>query len=305
MGPSELASTESERELISNQEQQRSMLVNSQQVSTEFMMAEVVDEDEMRRQIQEELSQQMLREMFDRTVHAHVEVVQAMVLPVKPEDSPHASQRRWRGQCLCLVVILVLLGVALIVALSIELPQSKQRNASSTLNVSSKHNASSAQNMSSSSNVSSVFSQRLNAFRTQLVPLSGAVALYNTSSPQYAAIRWLAQEDPKALPESTTLFELMQRYILSVLYFSTNGSHWISQNNFLTSGPVCFWHDIFGVFCDNHTVQLKLGRKKEILIDTRRTNKGSMKLTPACLFVSNNGKATMAWMGPFRASYGV
>ncbi len=76
-------------------------------------MAEVVDEHEMRRQIQKELSKQMLREMLDRKVHADVEIIQAMVLPVKFEESSPASQRHWRGRWLGLGAILVLLGVVL------------------------------------------------------------------------------------------------------------------------------------------------------------------------------------------------
>jgi hypothetical protein len=78
------------------------------------------------------------------------------------------------------------------VALSIELPRSKHPKASSTPHVLAPSNVSSTHNLSSTSNLSSVLSQRLNAFRTQLEPLSGAVALYDISSPQYGALHGLS-----------------------------------------------------------------------------------------------------------------
>ena len=77
------------------------------------------------------------------------------------------------------------------------------------------------------------------------------------SSPQFAALQWLLEEDEfEVCPNSRNL---EQRFVVAVLYFATNGSGWKSCSSgsdnencdrkaFLSSGHECGWG---GVHCTN------------------------------------------------------
>lgn len=83
---------------------------------------------------------------------------------------------------------------------------------------------------------------RLEAFRSILQPLSG-LSLSNITSPQFAALNWIAYED-EAMFTAVATFELFERYALAVLYFSTSGGEnsWTNQYNFLSGLSVCRWN---------------------------------------------------------------
>lgn len=64
---------------------------------------------------------------------------------------------------------------------------------------------------------------------------------------QYMAVDFMANFDPAELdmPESADYDEAMQfvqRYIVALFYYSTNGVEWENQLNFLTSDNVCDWN---------------------------------------------------------------
>ena len=83
--------------------------------------------------------------------------------------------------------------------------------------------------------------------------------LFQNNSPSYKALHWLTIDE--YLTDRMTRKELLQRYVLSVLYFSTKGDEWkmCSQNvssecvagtgfqRFLSAKPVCQW---YGIHCD-------------------------------------------------------
>lgn len=67
----------------------------------------------------------------------------------------------------------------------------------------------------------------------------------NNLTSQYAAMDWLANSDGWAeannILDSTDHRELVERYALALLYYSTNGNNWLSQSNFLEPISVCNW----------------------------------------------------------------
>jgi hypothetical protein len=105
--------------------------------------------------------------------------------------------------------------------------------------------------------------------------VSGAEALEDDSSPQFRALRWLANEDTAVLDlDSTSTVFLIQRYVLAVLYFATNGEGW-EQLKFLPASSVCEWKNgERGVTCndDDLVVALNLSKAKHeeaiVLIST-------------------------------------
>ena len=71
--------------------------------------------------------------------------------------------------------------------------------------------------------------------------------LWNDSTPQGKAIRWLAEEDGLEVDplESEVL---VQRYALAVIFYATGGKKrenkaWIKKANFLSNMSVCHWNE--------------------------------------------------------------
>lgn len=89
-----------------------------------------------------------------------------------------------------------------------------------------------------------------------IIILSGSDNLQESSSPQYMAACWTLNDDPYLTQYSNTTVtktsdaerRMMQRYILAVFYFSTNGQKWKKDLNFLSSKSECEWYQdkIFG-----------------------------------------------------------
>lgn len=67
------------------------------------------------------------------------------------------------------------------------------------------------------------------------------IYLTNPQSPQYKALHWLAYEDPSTFGDKT---ELLDRYALTVLYFSTNGPEWKNEGNWVTGKHTCEWEHV-------------------------------------------------------------
>jgi len=76
--------------------------------------------------------------------------------------------------------------------------------------------------------------------------------LKNVSSAQFKAACWIMYEDPLKLDVSYV--NILQRYILTLFYFSTNGEGWGSQRNFLSKNTECNWAER-GVTCRNNKVR--------------------------------------------------
>ena len=76
---------------------------------------------------------------------------------------------------------------------------------------------------------------------SEVSPLS---TLPETSSPQSKAAAWL-MTDQGICPSDANV---LQRYILAVLYFATKGESWMDQLGFLSSANECEWA---GIKCDS------------------------------------------------------
>merc|ERR1712151_763514 len=78
-----------------------------------------------------------------------------------------------------------------------------------------------------------------NINQTEDLPLS------NDSSPQSMALKWIIDEDELKMDANDE--NLVQRYVLALLYFSTSGNNWDSSFNWLSEYSECEWWD--GITC--------------------------------------------------------
>lgn len=66
----------------------------------------------------------------------------------------------------------------------------------------------------------------------------GGDALLDSSSAQHNALMWLlTNEDVDKYDEQ----QLVQRYVMATLYFSTDGTKWLNNNDWLTNEDECKW----------------------------------------------------------------
>jgi Leucine-rich repeat (LRR) protein len=105
-----------------------------------------------------------------------------------------------------------------------------------------------------------------------LAPLSGNEALLNESSPQYKSLWWMVHEDPANMmmtmmvsnetqfSSPSTLMMVMERYIMALLYFSTDGPNWMLPYDFLGNQSICDWGEPIKCSDEGSAVRLGLGR---------------------------------------------
>ena len=72
--------------------------------------------------------------------------------------------------------------------------------------------------------------------------------LSNMSSPQYKALSWLAIEDEFISSPGDP--DMLERYILAVFYFSTDGDNWDINNQWFSEKHICKWWGVVG--CTNN-----------------------------------------------------
>jgi hypothetical protein len=81
--------------------------------------------------------------------------------------------------------------------------------------------------------------QEIQSFLASVVPDQGTT-FSDSTSPQSQAVDWLYLDmlsSSRQYPES----QMMQRYVLALLYYSTSGEGWDNQLNFLSDDPECEW----------------------------------------------------------------
>ena len=80
------------------------------------------------------------------------------------------------------------------------------------------------------------------------IGISSESKLKADGSPQNKAVEWMAFDDEfrPAVPSTNEKYSaFVERYVLAVFYFSTNGPYWTYQMKFLTGVHHCDWHDNF------------------------------------------------------------
>jgi hypothetical protein len=94
-----------------------------------------------------------------------------------------------------------------------------------------------------------VVNARLTKLRELLEPISGQQVLDDSSTDQHKAIMWMAQSDPMPQNLDSMIPELViQRYVMILFFFATNGGGWKNNNGWLGETSVCGWD---GVYCND------------------------------------------------------
>ena len=100
---------------------------------------------------------------------------------------------------------------------------------------------------------------RTSALLKRLSPVTNQSILLDSGTPQGQAFVWLKDSDMYTDPCSYATLE--QRYSLAVLFFSTNGTSWIEQAEWISRSEECNW---FGISCDglsnSEVVKVDLGK---------------------------------------------
>jgi hypothetical protein len=235
------------------------------------------EDEELRRQYQElEQEDEELRRRLQEYENVQSRAVTAVIVEnsgAGNHDQNAASspfgrkeQRVWRGAALALLVVVgVILGVAIPLT-----PNNNNASPSSDSVVTPTQSATPTQSPTPAPAAASTACTSLECLRLTEILLqnevSDAEALQDDSSPQFLALRWLANNDTAVLDlDSTPTVMFVERYVVAVLYFATGGEGWGGQRNFLSATSVCKWNnEERGVFCneDDVVVALNLGKSK-------------------------------------------
>ena len=164
-------------------------------------------------------------------------VIEAQVMP-EEGDKPFFSRKSSRAGAACLVVTVV---VAIVVGIVVGGRDGPNPPVSLM--------PSSAPSSSPSLAPTSVEFSELFDF-VALSSLDGGAALSDPSSPQYKALRWLSNNTN--LDEYSDI-QKIQRYVLAVVYYSTNGDGWQQKDGWLTNENECSWfssnYPTYGPWC--------------------------------------------------------
>jgi hypothetical protein len=107
--------------------------------------------------------------------------------------------------------------------------------------------------------------------RNMLTSLSGEDALMDESSSQYKALWWLVHDDPANMmrtmmdgndeTQSSLMLMMMilERYTMTVLYFSTDGPNWVLPYDFLSNQSICDWGEPILCSEEGAVVQIRMG----------------------------------------------
>ena len=152
-------------------------------------------------------------------------VIEAQVMP-EEEDKPFFSRKSICVGAACLVVTLV---VAIVVGVVVGTRDGPNPLVSPM--------PSSAPSLSPSLAPTSIeFSELFEKIAN--ASLDDGAALSDPSSPQYKALRWLSNNSNV---DNYSDLERIQRYVLAVIYFSTNGGSWQQKDGWLSDKDECSW----------------------------------------------------------------
>jgi len=89
--------------------------------------------------------------------------------------------------------------------------------------------------------------QKYAELRKIIAPISGGDDIFDHQSPmasadRIAALDWMMNDTfTLSLMTLDTEWKIIQRYIIALIYFSTQGQHWYDQYSFLSGLDVCSW----------------------------------------------------------------
>ena len=92
-------------------------------------------------------------------------------------------------------------------------------------------------------------SEKIEKLKGILATVSDINLLETRHTNQFKAFMWMAKKDPAPMNLDTTPRRLIsQKYIMTLMYVSTNGRDWKKQNSYLSDSSLCDWG---GLKCDD------------------------------------------------------
>jgi hypothetical protein len=220
--------------------------------------AEVVDEDEENRRIQEKVDREVAERERQRA-EQEGEIPEAEVVTEKQNCTTRV--KIWSG-----VAVVLLVTVA--VVLGTVLPLQIQANSNKTTDAPTP----SPQEI-------------LKELENILVQVSfdNGTALRTASSPQNKALIWLSNNTGINSYLNATK---IQRYALATLFFSTDGTNWTSNKNWMSDDNECGWYNGFATLCTSGSVDT-LYLESNNLIGT---------IPNELALLSNLGESSVVWL---------
>jgi hypothetical protein len=101
---------------------------------------------------------------------------------------------------------------------------------------------------------------------TEVATISNAIDILTSGTPQNRAFEWLLNVDPAQVCPGETL-DVVQRYVLAVLFYSTGGEDWDECGDsascpgtpYLSGSNICFWYNTVCDGPNGNLLEIRLG----------------------------------------------
>jgi hypothetical protein len=101
---------------------------------------------------------------------------------------------------------------------------------------------------------------------TEIASISNPLDLLTSGTPQNRAFEWILDGDPAQVCPGETL-NLVQRYVLALLFYSTGGENWDECGGnvscpsvpYLSGSNVCSWYNTVCDGLDGNLIEIRLG----------------------------------------------
>ena len=220
-------------------------------VNNEVLTGEVVDEEAVRERVQARVVERMRNEAVEATGVRTVE---------KKGANSDAKQERDSKMRICLFVFgMIMMAIFLPVFLT-----SSILDASGT-----------GHSMTSDGTPAPISDMEyLRSMLAEASVVKDETLWDDPRTAQYKAMEWLALYDPLHLQfqvmKEDERHHIIQRYVMAVIYYSTDGENWAVDLDFLTNTSICEWprkDELYtndGIQCNEngHVVSLRLGTYK-------------------------------------------
>ena len=182
-----------------------------------------------------------------QTIRDRIQQESALATEVSPSTNTSSSSSSKRST-LCLLIILAVI-VVIVASVVVGVTRKKKRNQDTSpfsSDILQSQQNTTPPTMSPTTSPPSTSPTTVDDFtyvQDEIFKLSiSDEAIFDTATPQYLALEWLIYNDTATSNyRSNPISAIIERYVLAVFYYSTNGPGWISDGRFLSVTPVCRW----------------------------------------------------------------
>lgn len=131
-----------------------------------------------------------------------------------------------------------------------------------------------------------VVEERMTKLQAVLEPVSGVESLEDSDSDHYKVLLWMAKSDPNPQDlDSIDPVYIIQKYVLILIFVSTNGNGWKNNKGWLSEASFCSWD---GISCNDGDLVEEMNLGNQNCRGSLASEIGALSQTLLALSLENN-----------------